>query len=108
MSAETLLVELLQIGGLDKPRKAGRGKYSPEYKAYLRSPEWDARRRSALDRDGHQCRGCGVKKNLQVHHIRYDNLGREPLEDLTTLCVECHKAVHRTIANRHRRKKRAR
>lgn len=101
---ESLLVELLAAGGIAKRKGTGRGNYSPEYKAYLKSPQWEAKRQQVLERDAHQCRGCGVGKGLQVHHIRYDNLGHEPLEDLTTLCTQCHRAVHRVISNRHRKK----
>lgn len=104
MSFDAAIAHLDQLGALNSaPKKhRGRGDYSPEYKLYLKSPEWEAKRQQALERDNRECRGCGCKKNLQVHHIRYDNLGHEPLNDLTTLCAECHKAVHKVIASRHR------
>lgn len=57
--------------------------------AYLQSMEWRLKRVSVLQRDGYQCQICFTIDNLNVHHITYDNLGREPLSDLVTLC-ECH------------------
>lgn len=30
-----------------------------------------------------------------VHHMSYDNLGNEPMQDLMGLCPECHRGVHR-------------
>jgi len=31
---------------------------------------------------------------LHVHHLTYDNLGRELDDDLIVLCNDCHKQVH--------------
>lgn len=50
-----------------------------------------------LDRDG-SCTICGSKKGLHVHHL--DNSGStedcdNSLENLTTLCHDCHSAIHR-------------
>jgi 5-methylcytosine-specific restriction endonuclease McrA len=107
VSFDAAIAALEQAGALDNaPKKyRGKGHYSPEYKLYLKSPEWESKRQQVLSRDGHQCRGCGRTKGLQVHHLRYDNLGHEPLLDLTVLCADCHKAVHKVISSRCRRKK---
>ena len=70
--------------------------HSPEYTAYMRSVEWDEKRRAVLKRDGYRCRRCGTdQKTLTVHHRNYDNLGHERLEDLITLCPDCHKDADR-------------
>jgi 5-methylcytosine-specific restriction endonuclease McrA len=53
-----------------------------------------------LDRDGHKCQKCGSGHNLLVHHVdKHD--ARYPigppnhsLENLTTLCFDCHALVH--------------
>lgn len=34
------------------------------------------------------------KKAQDVHHKTYDNVGREPLSDLVSLCRECHEKKH--------------
>lgn len=37
--------------------------------------------------------GC-ENEAKQVHHKNYDNIGREPLEDLQALCKKCHAERH--------------
>lgn len=38
---------------------------------------------------------CGSGTNLQVHHICYDTLSTEAeIDDLVTLCHDCHQKVH--------------
>jgi len=49
-----------------------------------------------LARDGWRCQGCGRLTDLQVHHIRArSHLGDDAEENLTTLCIQCHGAIHR-------------
>lgn len=74
------------------------------YKDYLSSPEWRERRQKCLDRDGHECRICGSKHELQAHHKHYKHLGAEEENDLTTLCKQCHNSVTGFLK---RRKKKA-
>lgn len=64
------------------------------YQQYMNSPEWFERRQLRLERDGHRCKRCGHDDALQVHHVRYDNLGKEPMADLITLCDRCHSDEH--------------
>lgn len=41
------------------------------------------------------CERCQSPVNVQVHHLRYPEIwGEEQIEDLMTLCDECHRAVH--------------
>lgn len=65
-------------------------RFSFQYLTYINSAAWRARRQRALRRAGHRCQVCGEGRRLQVHHVRYDNLGNEPDEDLTVLCWYCH------------------
>ena len=54
--------------------------------------------RAALVRDGNRCRACsfGLKCALSVHHRLPKELGgRDTPSNLITLCVNCHKIVHR-------------
>lgn len=53
-------------------------------------------RAHALDRDKYTCQCCGKKnKRLEVHHIVYrSNNGSDDLENLITLCEDCHKDIH--------------
>ena len=64
---------------------------------YLKSPYWQDKRKLILARDNCHCVDCGATHNLQVHHLRYINLGNEPLADLITLCGDCHTKRHETI-----------
>lgn len=53
-------------------------------------------REHALVRDKYTCQCCGKKNcRLEVHHIVFrSNGGSDTLENLITLCEDCHKAVH--------------
>lgn len=68
-----------------------------QYHQQLEHPMWTKKREVILKRDNYQCRICGSKHNLQVHHIKYSNDKKAweyPNLDLITLCEECHKKVH--------------
>lgn len=74
---------------------------------YWRSPQWKAKCRAVLERDGHRCVSCkrsagatdprlkaGKVTRLQVHHLTYERYGYERLDDLVTLCERCHSTEH--------------
>jgi 5-methylcytosine-specific restriction endonuclease McrA len=65
------------------------------YDHYLRSPEWATLRRLTFERDGYRCRFCNGTERLECHHRDYSRLGAEELEDLTTTCYWCHRALTR-------------
>jgi 5-methylcytosine-specific restriction endonuclease McrA len=48
-------------------------------------------------RDGNRCRGCGASKALAVHHVvsLADGGEKYALNNLITLCRDCHDAQHR-------------
>lgn len=60
------------------------------YQMYLTSRWWRALRRKALKRDGDACVKCGAVNHLHVDHLRYRGMGKERLEDVQTLCWNCH------------------
>jgi 5-methylcytosine-specific restriction endonuclease McrA len=64
------------------------------YRKYLKSKLWKHIRRNVLRRDRWICASCG-NKATEVHHISYDpaTLKGERLEELMSLCRECHEAV---------------
>ena len=68
-----------------------------QYHKFLKSPYWLEVRDLVLDRDNYTCQSCGIKTNLQVHHLTYQHHRDEKnyLEDLITLCKCCHKNKHR-------------
>ena len=65
---------------------------------------WRNMAAQVLDRDGSRCRGCNRTKDdarLEVHHRAYGAPGPcgkcvltgVSLDDLTTLCADCHEAI---------------
>jgi 5-methylcytosine-specific restriction endonuclease McrA len=73
------------------------------YQQGLEDPRWKRLRLNIIDRDGHQCRICGQRTELQVHHRQYhkDQATGEwskPWEYhplfLITVCNSCHQNGH--------------
>lgn len=72
-----------------------------QYAAYLRTPKWHKLRIACFDRDGWQCRMCGMSLNLRAHHTSYDRFDKDgELDDLVTLCDTCHMRLHATTGLR--------
>ena len=65
-----------------------------DHQKYMQSEQWKAKRQAKLD----DCRGkceCEVgcyREATQIHHLHYDTLGNESLQDLQALCPKCHMA----------------
>ena len=64
------------------------------YQRYMESARWARKRARAIARDGGVCTECGRRGVLHVHHLSYEFFGREPMEDLVTLCEQCHRDIH--------------
>lgn len=67
------------------------------YVEYLSTPKWQEIRFRAFERDDYVCQDCGTAVSLSsghAHHLTYDRLGDELLEDIQTLCRYCHMKVH--------------
>lgn len=65
-----------------------------EYDAYLRTPEWAAKREIVLTRCKRVCEACGSARATDVHHLNYKRVGEELDTDLLGLCRECHDTIH--------------
>ena len=37
---------------------------------------------------------CGTNRGVQLHHLTYERIGNEELDDLIALCSGCHQVVH--------------
>lgn len=74
----------------------------PNLRAYWSSDHWRGKRDElfASGRE-YECVVCGKRRGLQAHHLRYDRLGDEPLEDLVYLCGPHHDAAHRAHVRDH-------
>lgn len=64
------------------------------YLSYLESERWNSLRNKRLEMDNFQCQICGNPKQLHVHHLFYPHtLGTETVNDLITLCADCHNMI---------------
>lgn len=93
--AARLNVELEEV----KPQWDAPGEpWDQRYTEYLQSEEWLALRTRVLKRDGHRCQWTGKSARpgdpLQVHHLTYERVGCEHLDDLVTVCRSAHRAHH--------------
>lgn len=60
------------------------------------TPEWKRARRERLDMDGWRCQGCRRAGRLEVHHLHsMRDGGNHALENLVSLCRQCHMNAHR-------------
>jgi hypothetical protein len=71
-----------------------------DYRDYLLSSDWRARRQRRLDQAEYRCeygtdvgRCCSID-GLEVHHLHYRNLGHEADKDLQVLCRFHHLLAH--------------
>jgi hypothetical protein len=61
---------------------------------YLKSDDWKRKRYIVLKRDNWRCVDCG-NKATEVHHEKYANdIGKEPIEWLVSICKTCHRRRH--------------
>lgn len=67
------------------------------YRSYLFSEHWQQFRQVALEYYGKKCADCGTTEGIfNVHHLTYENIGEELLEDVVVLCRDCHHKRHFT------------
>jgi len=64
------------------------------YNEYLVSDEWKIKRKQVLDIDDKKCLVTGKSDCLQVHHITYQNVGNEQINELITLSKDVHQSLH--------------
>ncbi len=61
-----------------------------DYGRYLASREWALKKRAVWKRSRGICERCKVGPYQETHHLTYERLGCERLEDLQALCIPCH------------------
>lgn len=72
-------------------------RFSKTYQQYLDTIEWKTLTFQIYKRDNNRCRQCSKdlsKINGNVHHVNYDNVYMEKLEDLVLVCKNCHQLIH--------------
>ena len=89
---------------MGKLYRNSKGRMFEDYREYLESSHWDTVRLARLKKDGYRCQICGSAKNLCVHHLTYDRMGHELMDDLLTLCRDCHEKVHAIDIERKKQK----
>jgi hypothetical protein len=65
-----------------------------QYRSYIRSRRWKARRKHYFATHVKRCAACPSKIDIQLHHVTYERLGCERDEDLILLCCDCHTDFH--------------
>lgn len=71
------------------------GPWWKKYSAYLKSEAWRELRAKVIADRGFRCESCGNYGQVQAHHLTYERVGHERIEDLKVLCKPCHEASHR-------------
>lgn len=80
----------------EKLLREKRGKKKADVEKRLYEKQFKINRKIVLILDNYQCRECGSKDNLHVHHIiERCNGGTNDTDNLITLCKDCHKQRHR-------------
>ena len=80
-----------------------------QYDNYLATPHWRAFRQQAFAEQrktlGHnRCNRCSKSAvTLHVHHLTYERLGKELIQDVEIICPDCHHKEHETSADRRAR-----
>ena len=72
------------------------------YQEYLKSQHWRDLKKAYFQHYPKECRGCGSKDHIDLHHRSYKYVGDEHFWQLIPLCRDCHQAVHR-LQRRHPR-----
>jgi hypothetical protein len=63
---------------------------SIDRQAYMASREWALKREAVRERSGNRCERCVAAPQKAVHHMTYEHLGDEPLDELLAVCNPCH------------------
>lgn len=61
-----------------------------EYQKYLASREWAILKKKVRLRSGGKCERCLAGNHDATHHLTYERIGSERLEDLQAVCSSCH------------------
>jgi 5-methylcytosine-specific restriction endonuclease McrA len=80
-------------------RSNGRVWSKDTYAEYLKSPQWQERRKRALRLADGRCQVCSNPAR-DVHHNTYERLGRELDRDLIAVCGRCHDMITKHLKGR--------
>jgi anti-sigma28 factor (negative regulator of flagellin synthesis) len=58
-------------------------------------PDWEARRKQIVEREGNKCSDCGNWRHLHLHHLKpLSKGGSNKISNLELLCEKCHSKKH--------------
>lgn len=66
---------------------------SMPYPEYLQKEHWAQVRAEKIEQKP-LCECCRKRTAREIHHVSYENKGCELMEDLRSLCQQCHKEWH--------------
>lgn len=78
----------------EKQIQEANDKWWADYNEYLNTQQWKDKRLRVLNRDNYVCQACLINKSVDVHHLTYIRVFKEPLFDLVSVCKECHENIH--------------
>lgn len=67
---------------------------SAEKLAYMQTEQWKQLKQTRLMIAQYKCECCGSANRLHLHHVTYERLTQELIEDVVILCEECHSKLH--------------
>lgn len=89
---------ILETGKFDTTLLDHEGELFNRHWGYQKGPAYGYKNNheAVLNRDNYTCQCCKTKKStMHVHHIIYrSNGGSDKMENLITLCEDCHKKLH--------------
>jgi 5-methylcytosine-specific restriction endonuclease McrA len=89
------------ISGPGKAKVVAKVRRTKE-QAYGDRSSWMEVRAKVLKRDGYKCTKCPATEYLQVDHIRSVAMGGQTvMQNLRTLCADCHAAQHSSRHSKH-------
>lgn len=64
---------------------------------YMQSEQWKQLKLERLKIAQNKCESCDSTHNLHLHHITYERLTQEHIEDLAVVCEQCHTYIHSVL-----------
>ena len=64
---------------------------------YMQSEKWKQLKLERLKIAQNKCESCGSTHNLHLHHITYERLTQESVEDVAAICEQCHTYIHSVL-----------
>lgn len=61
-----------------------------DYHRYMASREWALKKEAVKKRSGGYCERCKIAPMQNTHHLSYEHVGNEPLNELQGTCRPCH------------------